>query len=319
MNYNDQEINNKANDNSNSNINNSYYKNRCKITKLKFFIYSAVAVLLVILSLQHIPSEWAGFGGSSGFPTLVLLSYWVDSFSALVLLTVAGVSLGLAIAKFVELLSLFIRRPKYIYLLGRGLALFEEKEVEMCEKMALEGYVLVSVSRLGFYKFEIMQPEDYDYAVDYTEDINRRQNNIAFDEYVEIFKSGGWSYVCGSVTFHWFKAPKGTLPIYTDDVSMMRKYEAMYDASKDATLAAILLDGMLSSIMMFFAAPLAFPLFGFFCAMAGIIVWATFLFSCFWTAVLVVMFPSIIIFGVISAVGFICARQTMKNLKNSEL
>lgn len=114
--------------------------------------------------------------------------------------------------------------PKHIYEVGSGLAFFEEKDMKMCEEMAVNGYLLDSVTAWGFYKFERALPGELSYSVDFS-DIKKEAEN--FPDYLEIFESAGWSYVCSLGTFHWFRAPKDTVPIYTDSKSLALKYEKM--------------------------------------------------------------------------------------------
>ena len=40
--------------------------------------------------------------------------------------------------------------------------------------------------------------------------------NNDLDEYLSIFESSDWKYICSYEGYHFFKASKGTKPIYTD-------------------------------------------------------------------------------------------------------
>ena len=113
---------------------------------------------------------------------------------------------------------------KYRYKFGNGLAHLENKDVQMMEDMAAEGYFLVKVGNLGFYKFEKAEGEICSYSIDFS-DI--KVNSQEFPQYKEIFEAGGWEYRCSCDSIHYFKAPKGTTPIYTDNASMAEKYETM--------------------------------------------------------------------------------------------
>jgi len=113
---------------------------------------------------------------------------------------------------------------KYRYKFGNGLAHLESKDIRMLEDMAAEGYAFIKVNTLGFYKFERAEPEVCSYSVDFT-DINPKCE--AFPQYKEMFEASGWEYRCSADTIHYFKAPKGTIPIYTDPASMAEKYERM--------------------------------------------------------------------------------------------
>ena len=116
-------------------------------------------------------------------------------------------------------------RPRYICERGiMGLVFYEKRDMEMCEQMAAAGYSLVGSNRTFSFKFERSEPEDCCYSVDYT-DI--KPNSQEFSGYVEIMESGGWKYVFSAEDFHFFKAPKGTTPIYTEDAGLAQKYEKM--------------------------------------------------------------------------------------------
>ena len=113
---------------------------------------------------------------------------------------------------------------KHKYKYGNGLAYYEGKDVAMLEEMAAKGYAFVKVNGLGFYKFRKAQPEECMYSIDFA-DVSKK--NKDFQQYVEIFEAGGWEYVTSMENIHYFKAPKGTKPIYTDGGSMAEKYDNM--------------------------------------------------------------------------------------------
>ena len=45
-------------------------------------------------------------------------------------------------------------------------------------------------------------------------------------EYFELFKESGWEHVCSYGSFHFFTAPKGTIPIYTERENYLSKYKS---------------------------------------------------------------------------------------------
>ncbi|MCL2322060.1 MAG: DUF2812 domain-containing protein [Oscillospiraceae bacterium] len=110
------------------------------------------------------------------------------------------------------------------YKFGYGYAFLEKKDIELFEKMALKGYMLVGANVFGFYKFIPSKPEEVSFSVDFT-NINRKDDE--FEYYIEIFKSSGWNYIFSANKIHFFKAPKGTTPIYTDKSSESVKYMNM--------------------------------------------------------------------------------------------
>lgn len=116
------------------------------------------------------------------------------------------------------------RRPEHLYEAGVGLAFSENKDMEMCEQMSAEGYALVKVTNLGLYKFARTGPEALRYSVDFSD---LKPKAEGFKEYIDIFESGGWQYVCSNDIFHWFRAPKGTTPIYTDSANLAQKHQRM--------------------------------------------------------------------------------------------
>ena len=102
---------------------------------------------------------------------------------------------------------------KYTYRAGTGLAFSKTKDIEMFAQMAEEGYFPIKLNLLGIYKFEKHEPEEVVYAVDYSKLTPKSSD---FNEYLEVFKGGGWEYVFGKDGVNFFKAPKGTTPLYTD-------------------------------------------------------------------------------------------------------
>ncbi|MCL2828514.1 MAG: DUF2812 domain-containing protein [Oscillospiraceae bacterium] len=113
---------------------------------------------------------------------------------------------------------------RHVYMFGNGLAFSEEKDMQFCEELAAEGYALVAVNGFGYYKFKRTQPEAWSFSVDYS-DVAPAGDGFA--DYIAIFQSGGWEYICSCDTIHWFRAPVGTTPIYTDNTSLAQKYEKL--------------------------------------------------------------------------------------------
>jgi hypothetical protein len=128
------------------------------------------------------------------------------------------------LVNIVEFLLPLKSRGRFLYKISNGLAFSEGKDIKICEDMAEQGYVLVSIGRWGFYKLERAESQKLSYAIDYS-DISPRCEG--FGEYIELFESGGWEYVFSHDVIHWFKSPKGTTPIYTDNTNLAHKYEKM--------------------------------------------------------------------------------------------
>jgi hypothetical protein len=127
---------------------------------------------------------------------------------------------------------------KFRYRFGNGAAFFENRDIRMMEKMALEGYALQGANSLGFYRFEAAPPEAVTYSIDFSE---VRAGTEEFKAYLEVFKGSGWEHVFSSANFHWFKAPKGTTPLYTDKASESLKYMSMFRFSRKYAMICLLL------------------------------------------------------------------------------
>jgi len=135
-----------------------------------------------------------------------------------------------------------MRKHKYRW--GNGFAFGEEKDMKMLEKMAANGYALVDMNDFGIYRFERAQPEECSYSVDYFE---AKTGSEEHGEYIEIFESGGWKHVCSACGFyHWFKASKGTTPIYTDNDDLSLKHVKMR-----RVVVKCILGGLLMAIVFF--------------------------------------------------------------------
>jgi len=143
--------------------------------------------------------------------------------------------------------------PRHIYEIGNGLAFSEDKDMRMCEEMAANGYMLEAVS-WGFYKFERSMPAELSYSVDLSQ---IKKDTEDFDEYLAIFEKAGWSYVCSVSTLHWFRAPKGTTPIYTESNSLALKYERMKKLSLWCVISGIMVAVMFFGLSRLFPYPVS--------------------------------------------------------------
>jgi len=144
--------------------------------------------------------------------------------------------------------------PQHIYEVGNGLAFFENKDMKMCEEMAASGYLLVTVTPFGFYKFERALPQELSYSVDISE---IKPDAEEFSEYLEIFEGGGWEYICSSGSIHWFRGPKGAAPIYTDSASLALKYEKMRKLSLWCVISGILVAAAFFALSRLFPYPVS--------------------------------------------------------------
>lgn len=117
---------------------------------------------------------------------------------------------------------------EYCYRLGSGLAFSEQRDLSMMEKMAAEGYHLVG-STFFFFKFKKGKPETVTYSLDLAQPED-------LEEYKNIFAAGGWQHVLSLGYLHFFKAPKGTTPIYTERDGEIQKHTAMATTSLQMAL-----------------------------------------------------------------------------------
>ncbi|MBM7616119.1 DUF2812 domain-containing protein [Alkaliphilus hydrothermalis] len=115
-----------------------------------------------------------------------------------------------------------------------GLAFFEEKDFKKLSKLAQEGWILEGFSSFLFYRLRKGAPQDIQYSLDY--------QTKPDEEYFSFFESAGWSHVCSAGNeMHIFSAPSGTKPIYTDEVSLIEKYEREQVQMKKVALPALVL------------------------------------------------------------------------------
>ena len=120
------------------------------------------------------------------------------------------------------------------YVPSGGLLLSEEKDMKRLSKLAKEGWILESFEKLS-YKLRKGEPEDAIYCVDYNEDKDD------LEEYLSLFENSEWKYVCSFDGYYFFKAPKGTKPIYTDKETLSLKYEKQYKLMKQAVIGTVAL------------------------------------------------------------------------------
>ena len=141
---------------------------------------------------------------------------------------------------------------KHKYKFGNGLAFSEEKDIRMLESMAAKGYAFQKVNCLGFYKFAAAEAEDWVYSIDYSA---VKKKDPGFGQYVEFFEAGGWRYITSMDYIHYFKAPKGTTPIYTDGSSRAEKYEIMGKFCLRMSLIAGLIAAVFLGLFIAFSTP----------------------------------------------------------------
>lgn len=110
-----------------------------------------------------------------------------------------------------------------------GYAFDEKRALEKFRKLSKEGWILKKANILNYELIKGEKKEQI-YSMDYR---NFSKNKEGLDEYIEIFKAGGWEYVCSNQNmFHFFKADVGTKPIYTNKKEDAEKYRDTYKSTK---------------------------------------------------------------------------------------
>lgn len=134
------------------------------------------------------------------------------------------------------------------YVPSGGLLLSEEEDLKKLSKLAKEGWILESFEKLSF-KLRKSDPQNVEYCIDY----NNEKDDL--DEYLSMFENSEWKHVCSYDGHHFFMAPKGSRPIYTDRETLSSKYEKQYKLMKKSLtglisliIACLLVFGFLSMI-----------------------------------------------------------------------
>ena len=195
------------------------YHKRKQQASIRYFLMSAAVTGLAVALMLLLPIPQSLF--------IVHILTGIGS-AVLSLVFAAGIALNTwRISGF--------KKPKrqHVSRWSNGYALAEEQDIQLLEGMAAYGYALVRFTNYGFYKFEMAKPEECSYSLDYS-DITPTGED--FGQYKAIFEAGGWQYVCSYHTDHWFRAPKGTTPIYTDKAGMEQKCATMRQSLAWATV-----------------------------------------------------------------------------------
>lgn len=77
-----------------------------------------------------------------------------------------------------------------------------DQEEAWLRSMAKQGYRLTQVSFPGFYQFEVVEPQDLVYRLDYNLD---GQNHR--DQYTQLYQDYGWTYITTMVGYNYFVKP----------------------------------------------------------------------------------------------------------------
>ena len=100
----------------------------------------------------------------------------------------------------------------------------DEKEENWLHEMALSGYHLRSFGLPGSYEFEVGEPRNDFYRMDYNIDRKDYQN------YLQLFQDAGWEHLGEMGGWQYFRASgEGNTisEIYTDKASKSQKYQRL--------------------------------------------------------------------------------------------
>ena len=108
---------------------------------------------------------------------------------------------------------------KYKYITNLGLAFDEERTLRKLNSLAKEGWILDKLTLWRGYRLRKGEPQELVYSMDYKKLDERSQK-----EYFEMFEMSGWKHICSYQFIHFFAAPHGNIPIYTEMDSHQHKY-----------------------------------------------------------------------------------------------
>lgn len=97
----------------------------------------------------------------------------------------------------------------------------EEKEMEYLQDMARKGYHL---DHVNFFKYHFVEKEadDCQYAADF-----KGFNAMPEEEYIQLFKDGGWTFVTRFGAWYYFKSHDLNAVMYNDVESIKEKYKKL--------------------------------------------------------------------------------------------
>ena len=101
----------------------------------------------------------------------------------------------------------------------------DEKEEDWLREMSNNGYHLKRPGFFGSYEFDLGEPTDYIYRLDFNASSN---NNL--ENYLQLFEDAGWDYLGNLGGWQYFRiqAIRGERPeIYSDNESKILKYQRL--------------------------------------------------------------------------------------------
>ena len=114
-----------------------------------------------------------------------------------------------------------IKIAKYKYISNMGLAFDEERTLRKLNLLAKEGWILDRLTLWRGYRLRKGTPQELVYSMDY-----KKLDEGSQEEYFELFEMSGWKHICSYQDIHFFAAPHGNIPIYTDRDSHQHKYRS---------------------------------------------------------------------------------------------
>ncbi|NRD78280.1 DUF2812 domain-containing protein [Bacillus sp. BRMEA1] len=124
-----------------------------------------------------------------------------------------------------------MKKTKFVF--SGGLAFTEEEDMKKLSEYAEKGWLLESFVPFG-YKLRKGSPQNLVYNFDY--------QRIIDDEYLAFFEAAKWSHVCSIGNhIHVFCAPEGTEPIYSDDTTIIEKYNREMNQMKRIAFPLLIL------------------------------------------------------------------------------
>lgn len=130
------------------------------------------------------------------------------------------------------------------YISSGGLAFDEEKDMEKLADLARKGWVFEKFSFLG-YKLRKSSPVELQFALDYRKE--------ADEDYFAYFEEAGWKHEGTTGGYiHLFSAPKDIAPIYTDQSSILEKYQIEKKSMGKAALLMLFVNIALAAVFYLF-------------------------------------------------------------------
>lgn len=112
-----------------------------------------------------------------------------------------------------------------------GLAWTEDRDMKRLNELSKEGWMLSGFSYLS-YELKKEEPKEYIYCMDSQKVENK-------EEYIQLFKDGGWEYILNYGDMYFYRALPGTKAIYSDKTSLAEKYS--YIATQIRNIVIVLI------------------------------------------------------------------------------